>query len=300
MTEISGRTVVITGGASGMGRLLALKMARLGATVVVYDLDAGALESVVEEIKASTGRDAHGFVCDVSDREEVYLTAEKVHESVGAVDILVNNAGIVSGRRFMDLPDEKIEAVIGVNVLALYWMTRSFLPDMLERGSGHVVTIASAAGLLGVDKQTDYSASKHAAIGFTESLRVELKKTGYPNVRTTIVEPFYVDTGMFEGVKTRFRRILPILKQEEVTDRIVKAVQRDRQELKMPFIVNLVPAFRLLPVDLFDRLADFFGINASMDEFRGRGERTDLPDVGVPQDRRDPAPDRGSRTHRGA
>ncbi len=276
MSEISGKTIVITGGASGMGRLLALKTARLGGTVVVYDVDSGALDAVVEETKAQTGRDAYGFVCDVSDREEVYRTADKVHESVGKVDILINNAGIVSGRRLMDLSDEKIEAVIGVNVLALYWVTKSFLPDMLKWGSGHVVTVASAAGLLGVDKQTDYSASKHAAIGFTESLRVELKKTGYPNIRTTIVEPFYVDTGMFEGVKTRFPRILPILKQDEVTDRIVKAIQKNRQELKMPFIVNLVPAFRLLPVDVFDRLADFFGINASMDEFVGRDKRADI------------------------
>lgn len=166
---------------------------------------------------------------------------------------------------------------MGVNVLALYWVTRSFLPAMLERGSGHIVTIASAAGLLGVNKQTDYSASKHAAIGFTESLRVELKKTGYPGVRTTIVEPFYVNTGMFEGVKTRFPRVLPILDQDEVTDRIVKAIQKNRQELKMPFIVNLVPVLRLLPVDTFDRLADFFGINASMQEFVGRNEHAGRP-----------------------
>lgn len=295
MTEISGRIVLITGGAGGMGRLLALKMARLGGTVVVYDLDGGALDAVVEEIKATTGRDAYGFVCDVSDRERVYRTADRVRETVGAVDILVNNAGIVSGRRLMDLVDEKIEAVMDVNVLALYWVTKSFLPDMLERGSGHIVTVASAAGLLGVSRQTDYSASKHAAIGFAESLRVELKKTGYPNIRTTIVEPFYVNTGMFEGVKTRFPRLLPILDPDKVTDRIVRAVQKNRQELKMPFIVNLVPALRLLPVDAFDRLADFFGINASMEEFVGRGERADKPDIDAPQDRGDPAPDHERR-----
>ncbi|MGF1472490.1 MAG: SDR family oxidoreductase [Rubrobacteraceae bacterium] len=277
MSEISNRTVVITGGAGGMGRLLALKMARLGGKVVVYDLNAGALDAVVEEIRAQTGREAYGFVCDVSDREEVYLTADKVHESVGPVDILVNNTGIVSGRPLMDLPDEKIEAVIRVNTLALYWVTKSFLPDMLQRGSGHIVTVASAAGLLGVDKQTDYSASKHAAIGFTESLRVELKKSGYSEIRTTIIEPFYVDTGMFEGVKTRFPRILPILEQDDVTDRIVKAVQKNRQELKMPFIVNLVPALRLFPVNVFDRVMDFLGVNASMDEFVGRGERAATP-----------------------
>ena len=275
MTEISGKAVVITAGAGGLGRLLALAMAQLGATVVLYDLDSRALEAVVQEIRANTGRTAYGFVCDVSDREEVYSMADKVREAVGRVDILVNNAGIVSGRRLMDTPDGEIEAVIGVNVLALFWVTKSFLPGMLENGSGHVVTIASAAGLLGVDKQTDYSASKHAAIGFTESLRVELKKTGHRDVKTTLVEPFYVDTGMFEGVKTRFRRILPILEQGEVTNCIVKAIQKDQQELKMPFVVNLVPVLRLLPVDLFDRIMNFFGINASMDEFVGRGERVD-------------------------
>lgn len=271
MTGISGKTIVITGGAHGIGRLMALKMSRLGGTVVIYDLDAGALDTVVEEVRDRTGREAHGFVCDVSDREEVYRTAGRVHETVGPVDMLVNNAGLVSGRRLMDIPDEKIEAVMNVNVLALYWMTKSFLPTMMERNSGHIVTIASAAGLLGVSGQTDYSASKHAAIGFTESLRVELKQSGYTGVRTTIVEPFYINTGMFEGVKTRFPRILPILDQDYVAGRVVRAVQRNRQELKMPFIVNLVPGLHMLPVEVFDRLADFFGINTSMDEFTGRG-----------------------------
>ena len=270
MTEISGKNVVITGGASGMGRLFALKTARLGATVVIYDLDAGAMNAAVEEIKRLTGREAHGFVCDVSDREAVYRTADEVRDLVGPVDVLFNNAGVVSGRRLMEIPDEKIEAVMGVNVLALYWVTKSFLPDMLARNSGHVVTMASAAGLLGVDRQTDYAASKSAAIGFTRSLRVELKQTGHTGVKTTIVEPFFVNTGMFDGVKTRFPRILPILDQDHVTDRVISAVRRDKQDLKLPPIVNLVPGLQLLPVNVFDWIMDFLGVNDSMDEFRGR------------------------------
>jgi all-trans-retinol dehydrogenase (NAD+) len=270
VTEISGKNVVITGGASGMGRLFALKTARLGATVVIYDLDAGAMNAAVEEIKRLTGREAHGFVCDVSDREAVYRTADEVRDLVGPVDVLFNNAGVVSGRRLMEIPDEKIEAVMGVNVLALYWVTKSFLPDMLARNSGHVVTMASAAGLLGVDRQTDYAASKSAAIGFTRSLRVELKQTGHTGVKTTIVEPFFVNTGMFDGVKTRFPRILPILDQDHVTDRVISAVRRDKQDLKLPPIVNLVPGLQLLPVNVFDWIMDFLGVNDSMDEFRGR------------------------------
>jgi len=270
VTEISGKNVVITGGASGMGRLFALKTARLGATVVIYDLDAGAMNAAVEEIKRLTGREAHGFVCDVSDREAVYRTADEVRDLVGPVDVLFNNAGVVSGRRLMEIPDEKIEAVMGVNVLALYWVTKSFLPDMLARNSGHIVTMASAAGLLGVDRQTDYAASKSAAIGFTRSLRVELKQTGHTGVKTTIVEPFFVNTGMFEGVKTRFPSILPILDQDYVTDRVIEAVRRNKQDLKMPPIVNLVPGLQLLSVNIFDWIMDFLGVNDSMDEFRGR------------------------------
>jgi all-trans-retinol dehydrogenase (NAD+) len=269
MSKIARKNVVITGGARGLGRLIAMKMAQLGGRVVVYDVAAEALEAVVDEIRAA-GREAYGYVCDVSDRQEVYRVAEKVKARVGPVDIVVNNAGIVSGRRLLDIPDERIEAVFGVNVLALYWVTKAFLPEMIERNSGHIVTMASAAGLLGVNRQTDYSASKHAAIGFTESLRVELKRAGHSGVKTTIVEPFYMDTGMMEGVKSRFPRLLPILKQEEVTDRVVRAVLRDEQEIRMPFMVNLVPVSRVLPVDLFDWLAEFFGIHESMEGFVGR------------------------------
>ncbi len=276
MTDISGKNVVITGGASGMGRLFALKTARRGATVIIYDLDDGAMNSVVEEIRA-TGREAHGFLCDVSDREAVYRTADEVRELVGPVDVLFNNAGVVSGRRLMEIPDEKIEAVMNVNVLALYWVTKSFLPDMLARNSGHIVTMASAAGLLGVDRQTDYAASKSAAIGFTRSLRVELKQTGHTGIKTTIVEPFFVNTGMFDGVKTRFPRILPILDGDDVTDLVISAVRNNKQELRMPPIVNLVPGLHLLPVDIFDWLADFLGINDSMDEFRGRKPKKHIP-----------------------
>jgi all-trans-retinol dehydrogenase (NAD+) len=269
MSEIAGKNVIITGGARGMGRLMAMKMALLGGRVVVYDVAAEALEAVVDEIRTAGG-EAYGYVCDVSDRREVYRVAGEVKAEVGPVHIVVNNAGIVSGRRLLDIPDERIEAVFGVNVLALYWLAKAFLPEMIERNSGHIVTMASAAGLLGVDRQTDYSASKHAAIGFTESLRVELKRAGHTGIKTTIVEPFYVDTGMMEGVKARFPRLLPILKQEQVADKVVWAVLQDEQEIRIPFMLKLVPVFRVLPVALFDRIAEFFGVHESMEGFVGR------------------------------
>jgi all-trans-retinol dehydrogenase (NAD+) len=271
MSEIAGKNVVITGGARGMGRLMAMEMAWLGGRVIVYDVAAEALEAVVDEVRAAGG-EAYGYVCDISDRREVYRVSGEVKARVGPADVVVNNAGIISGRRLLEIPDERIEAVFGVNVLALYWVTKAFLPEMIERNSGHIVTMASAAGLLGVDRQTDYSASKHAAIGFAESLRVELKRAGHTGVKTTIVEPFYVDTGMVEGVKSRFPRLLPILEQEAVAARVVRAVLQNQQEVRIPSMLKLVPVLRFLPVSLFDRIAGFLGVHESMDCFVGRSE----------------------------
>jgi all-trans-retinol dehydrogenase (NAD+) len=131
-----------------------------------------------------------------------------------------------------------------------------------------VVTVASAAGLAGTAKLTDYCSSKFAAVGFDEALRLELKQQD-SKIITTVVCPFYTDTGMFDGVKTRFSWLLPILKPEDVAERILKAIQGDRRRLVMPWFVYTAWPSRLLPVDWFDALMAFFGVSHSMDEFRG-------------------------------
>jgi len=269
MSAIPSAIALVTGGASGIGRLIATDLARRGAEVVLWDINQEALDTVVAELGRIGDRPAHGFLCDVSKRENVYAAADEVRRTVGDVDILVNNAGIVSGRPFLDLPDGKIEATFAINTLALFWTCKAFLPAMIARNAGHVVTIASASGLIGVAKLADYAASKWAAVGFDESLRVELRRTA-PGVRTTVVCPFYIDTGMFSGVKTRFPFLLPILSPEYVARRTVDAIRRNRRRLVMPRFVTLVPAMRTLPPFLQDALADFFGVNASMDEFVGR------------------------------
>jgi all-trans-retinol dehydrogenase (NAD+) len=270
MSEIAGSTVLITGGASGIGRRVATRMAALGGTVVLWDIDQEALDRAVAEVgTAGSGGPAAGYVCDVANRENVYAAAGRVRREVGAIDILVNNAGIVSGRDFLHLPDGQIEATFRINTLALFWTAKAFLPDMIQRNRGHLVTIASASGYIGVARLADYAASKWAAVAFDESLRLELRATA-PGVITTVVCPYYIDTGMFRGVKTRFSFLLPILDPDVVADRIVGAVRRNRRRLVMPRLVGLVPLMRVLPVPLFDAIANALGINASMDEFVGR------------------------------
>lgn len=255
---------MITGGGSGLGRRMALEAARRGAVVTIWDLALDSAEAVRDEIVAQGGS-ARAVRVNVADREQVAEAAR----GTGPVDVVINNAGIVTGASLLEASDAQIERTFAVNTLALYWVTRAFLGGMTERGRGTVVTIASAAGLVGVAKQTDYSASKFAAVGFTESLRNELRTQGSP-IRTLIVCPYYIDTGMFEGVETRFPRLLPILKEAEVARRIVDGIESGREQLIMPWLARVMPATRALPVRAFDRTMDFFGINHTMDHFTGR------------------------------
>ena len=267
-TALRGSTVLITGGGSGIGRLMALGAAGRGARVVIWDLDRAAGERVRDRIR-SLGGSAHAFEVNVADREQVREAAAATLAVVDRVDVLVNNAGVVTGKPLLEATEEQIARTFDVNVLALYWVTRAFLPGMIARRRGTVVTIASAAGLLGVARQTDYSASKHAAVGFDESLRAELRadRTG---VRTLVVCPYYIDTGMFAGVRTRFPLLLPILQPTRVAVHILDAIERGRARLLLPPFVRLLPVTRVLPVRAFDALADFLGVNRSMSQFTGR------------------------------
>jgi all-trans-retinol dehydrogenase (NAD+) len=265
MTDLSKNHVLVTGAASGLGRRIALGCARRGATLVLWDLHREGLDAVAREVEA-LGTKAEGVVVDVSDRKAVYDASRRTSRPV---DVLVNNAGVVSGKSLLEIPDEKIEASFRVNALALFWTTKAFLPGMIERGHGHLVTIASAAGLIGVARLSDYCATKWAAVGLDESLRVELKKKA-PAIRTTVVCPFYIATGMFEGVKSRFPFLLPILDEETAAERILRAVEKNKARLSMPFLVKTLPLLRLLPVSWFDAVSNFMGINVAMDEFVGR------------------------------
>lgn len=261
MTVLRDQTVIVTGSASGIGRRMALLAADRGAAVVGWDLDADGLSGLEEE---SGGR-VRTRVVDVSDPDAVRVAAKKA----GPVDVLVNNAGVVAGRRLLELTDHQIERVMAVNALAPFWCTRAVLPGMIDRDHGHIVTIASMAAVMGVPKLVDYSASKHAAYGFAQSLRVELA-TLSPAVRTTVVLPFYIDTGMFAGASTRIPWLVPILDERQVAERVIRAVERDEDRVMLPPLGRLAFVGQLLPPSWFDRLADVLGIHVGMDEFHGR------------------------------
>lgn len=268
MTDLSGKTVLITGAASGLGRFMAFGFAQRGATVVGWDLEREALDVLVKELHDEGGI-AYAYVCDVADRSAVEAAADRVHREVGPVDVLVNNAGVVSGRYFHELTQEDVERTFRVNALAHFWTLQAFLPQMVERGSGHIVTIASSVGLAAGARVTDYAASKAAVVGLTESLRLELADQA-PGVRTTLVCPNIMDTPLFAGAEMRLRRLIPVLNAEDVAAAVVHAVERDRERLYIPWLVYPAAALRALPAPAADAVLRLLGASVGMAHFVGR------------------------------
>ncbi|EGD80039.1 epidermal retinol dehydrogenase 2 [Salpingoeca rosetta] len=267
--------VLITGGGSGIGKGMALKFADLGATVVIWDVNKKGADAVVAEIREKHGQDrAHAYAIDITDREKVYALAKQVKREVGAVTILVNNAGIVTGKPFLEADDSKMVKTMEVNTIAHFWTTKAFLPDMLEKNHGHIVTVASSAGKVGVASLADYCASKFGAVGFDESIRFELRKMGKTGVHTTCVCPFFIDTGMFEGAKTKVPWLLPILKPELVVDRTIRAIRMNQATVAIPRFLYFGQFLQgILPPSISDAIVDLFGANDSMDDFIGRTKK---------------------------
>jgi all-trans-retinol dehydrogenase (NAD+) len=265
---LDGAAAVITGAGSGLGRRLALGAARKGCAVAVWDLDGARAGAVRDEILAQGGR-ASAHQVDVTDQAAVAAAGE----ATGPVDIVVNNAGVVSGRPLLEEAPAAIDRAIDVNLKAPFWVTRAFLPEMVERDYGFVVTVASAAGMLAGSRMAAYAASKAGAIAFNESLRNELREAGAA-VGTMSVCPFYIDTGMFAGVKTKVPALLPILEPRRVAGAVLRGIERGSKQIIAPPFVRVVPLLRLGPVGLADWTADLFGINESMEDFAGRaGDR---------------------------
>jgi len=266
--DVTGEIVLITGGGSGIGRLMCQKIARLGATVVTWDINQTGNQETVSLIQKE-GHRAMAYTVDMSSKEDIYEAAVRTKEEVGTVTILINNAGIVSGSPILDTPDARIVKTFEVNAISHFWTIKAFLPDMLEQRRGHVVSVASMAGQCGTSKLVDYSGSKFAAVGIDEAFRAELYTQGYSDyIKTTVVCPYYISTGMFTGVQSK---VIPILDPEYVADRAVAATLTNKEVILLPwFAMFLLILKGLLPSPAFMKLAQACGFNCSMDQFVGK------------------------------
>merc|ERR1712126_435222 len=269
--NISGQVVLISGGGSGIGRLMCLRFARLGAIVVTWDINTAGNNETVDLIKKE-GHRAFSYTVDMSSRDDIYRAAEKTKEDVGPVTILANHAGIVSGMTVLDTPDTKIVKTFEVNVLAHFWTIKAFLPDMIKHKLGHIVNVASLAGHAGTNKLVDYCSSKFAAVGLDEAFRVEMNVQGHSDyIKTTVICPYYISTGMFAGVQSK---IIPILEPEFVADSVVAGVLANKEVVMLPWWAFILVSLKaVLPEPGFMKLAQAFGFNCSMDEFTGRTKK---------------------------
>ncbi len=278
MASIADQSILITGAASGIGRLLATELASKGAKLILWDIQEQALSEVAQDLVSRYATTVATYCCDLANPDDIAACAQKVLIEHPHIDVLVNNAGVVSGKAFLELTPAEIQKTFAVNTLALFWTAKAFLPAMVARNSGHLVTVASAAGLIGVANLVDYSASKFAAVGFDEALRAELRHLA-PGVRTSVICPFFIDTGMFAGVHTRFPWLLPILSQNHVAKRIAKVIEKRQPRLYLPPLVHIIAPARLLPLRLFDTIAEILGINQSMHHFTGRPPTKPRPEA---------------------
>ncbi|MFD4404416.1 SDR family NAD(P)-dependent oxidoreductase [Nocardia sp. NPDC058499] len=272
LDTVAGKKVLITGAAMGLGKLFAEQAVREGAAaVVLWDVNETALRATAAELGTASGA-IHTHTVDISDRDAVAAAAESVRVDVGDIDVLVNNAGIVRGNTyFWETKDrDDIERTMAINALAPMYVTLEFLPAMVARTTeARVLTIASSAGLVHNPRMSVYAASKWAALGWSDSVRIELGQAGHDHVKVTTFCPTYINTGMFEGA-TGFW-FTPILDQHKVVATAWAEMKKGTPVVIMPWTSRLNKVLSgVLPLKLRDLFLNTVGVYHSMDEFKGR------------------------------
>jgi short-subunit dehydrogenase len=266
--KIKGSNVLITGGASGIGKIMGRMALEKGArNLIIWDINIAAIEAVKQEFKELGN--VYGYRVDVSSNDTVVNTYKRVLEDCGEVDILINCAGIVtSNKTFDQMSAHEITRTININTIAPMFVAHAMLPDMLRRNRGHICTITSAGGMLSNPKMSVYAASKWGATGWSDSVRIELQEMK-SKVRITTVAPYYINTGMFDGVKSP---IIPILKPEYVSRKVLRAIEKNKNFAGIPFGFHFIRFWQaFLPTRVFDFFfGKVFGIYHAMDQFTGR------------------------------
>jgi len=266
MTKLKNKTILITGGASGIGKIISRLSLERKAKVIIWDINTENIGNTLKEL--SPLGDIFANVVDISNLQEIETTAQKLKKEHGNIDVLINNAGIVVGKYFHEHSAAEIEKTFSINSSAPMHICNQFLSDMMGGNAGHICNIASSASLVSNPKMSVYAASKWAIFSWSDSLRLEMKQL-QKDIKVTTILPYYINTGMFDGVQSR----IPILDAESAALSIIKAIEKNKKIISIPGWIYRFTRFgqTFMSVDVFDWFAgSIMGIYKTMDDFKGR------------------------------
>ncbi|MFD1851306.1 SDR family NAD(P)-dependent oxidoreductase [Oceanobacillus bengalensis] len=249
MNRLANKKIVITGASSGIGEKVAFKVAELGARPILLARSKDKLKAISDKINKDANINSTYYPLDVGDFAEVNVVFKRITEEIGQVDILLNNAGFGIFDSFHEASLGDIERMFHVNVLGMMACTKAVLPSMINENGGHIINVASQAGKLATPKSSGYAATKHAVLGFTNTLRLELSDT---NIFVSSVNPGPIETSFFDiadksgNYVKNVKRYL--LKPDHVAEQIVRLMQNPKRELNLPRWMNTGSVlYNLLP-----------------------------------------------------
>ncbi|RKP07959.1 hypothetical protein THASP1DRAFT_30236 [Thamnocephalis sphaerospora] len=248
------QVVVVTGGSGGVGACLSGILAMRGAHVAVLDVEPFA--SHMPNVKF--------FPCDVADIEQLHAAAEAIRGDLGHPTVLINNAGCAIKGSILDVEPAQVEKMFRVNSMAHFWTIREFLPDMLRRNEGHIVTVSSILGWCAPAGLSGYGASKAALNVLHDSLHEELRMRG-TKVRASLICPGHIGTRLFADLNTANEFLLPVLSPMDIVEAVIEAIgAKQSREYYLPWATNMMPLFNIFPLWMRSYLKELLGVDQSV------------------------------------
>lgn len=225
MTDLKNKNAFITGAGKGIGKAIAIALAKEGVNLILVSRTQTDVDQLAEEV-SNLGVKTLALSADVSDIHSINAAAEKALAEFKNIDILINSAGIASFGKFLELEPEAWERIIQVNLMGTYYTTRAIIPNMIERQTGDIINISSTAGLNGNALTSAYSASKFAVLGLTDSLMQEMRKH---NIRVTALTPSTVATDMAKDLNLTDGNPEKVMQSEDMAELIIAHLKLNRR-----------------------------------------------------------------------
>lgn len=264
--SLKGQLALVTGTGNGLGRPLAVRLARLGVRVICVDIhDEG--NQVTMDLLTKEGVDCFALHCDVGDPQQVEDTASYIKKNIGIPNLIINNAARTTRKSLMKHSKPEISTMFETNVIGPMFLVMEFLPEMFSDPlqPHHIVGISSIVGLLGRPDMVPYSATKFAMTGFMEGLRHELSRDKIQNIVTTIVHPFLISSDPIPATTARYQGLIGIESIESAVDQIIEGILNQESEVFIPKkLYYMTSLLKLIPRDVQTKVLEFVEFGAEM------------------------------------